>query len=206
MFTMEAADTLQAQASASTTLTMTVYGLEIASGVETFKKLYQGQPTSSAAAVYTVPGSTVALVKSIIITNPGGTDRTIKLWHDGSTDAFVVLPTQTIVAGGWAEYGDDGWVFYDASANRKVKTELGSSGALSYATTAELNGVDASAEDAGVSTTVARGDHKHLLAVAAPVASAPADTVSGGSSVSAARADHRHARENFATMMKYAID
>jgi hypothetical protein len=78
-----------------------------------FRKLYQGQPGTSATTLYTVPGSTAVIIKAIRITNPTGTDRTIKLWHDGTADSNVILPAATVLAGGWAEF--DGTILMEAS-------------------------------------------------------------------------------------------
>ncbi len=79
---------------------------------DTYKKLAQAQPGTAPTVLYTVPAGKVALVKRIVATNPSGTDRTLKLWHDGSTDPFVVLPPAPILAGGWAE--DDGLYVLEA--------------------------------------------------------------------------------------------
>jgi hypothetical protein len=67
---------------------------------------------------------------------------------------------------------------------------LSSGGSLTYATTSELANVTAAAEDAGASTTVARGDHKHDISVATAIALT--GSAGTGSSSSVARADHQH--------------
>lgn len=71
---------------------------------DTFKKLYQGQPGTGATTLYTVPASTSAIVKHITVSNPTGASRTVKLWQSGTADTNVILPTATILAGGWAEF------------------------------------------------------------------------------------------------------
>jgi hypothetical protein len=78
-----------------------------------WRKLYQGQPGTSATTLYTVPGATAAIIKHIRVTNPTGTDRTIKLWHDGTANANVILPAATVLAGGWAEF--DGNILMEAA-------------------------------------------------------------------------------------------
>lgn len=80
---------------------------------DAFKKLYQGQPGTSAATLYTVPAATSTIVKHIRVANPTATDRTIKLWHDGTADAQVILPAVTVQAGGWAEF--DGVILMEAA-------------------------------------------------------------------------------------------
>lgn len=71
---------------------------------DTFKRLYQGQPGTGATTLYTVPALTATIIKHIRIVNPTATDRTIKLWHGGVVDANVILPTVTVLAGGWGEF------------------------------------------------------------------------------------------------------
>lgn len=43
------------------------------------KRLYVGQPATTSATLYTVPASTSAIVKNIIITNTTGTAATLTL-------------------------------------------------------------------------------------------------------------------------------
>ena len=113
MIILVAADTLSAQSSASTSITVTVFGMEIGVGnVETFKRLYQGQPANSATTLYTAPASTQTLIKTITITNPTGSAQTITFWVAGTADMNGILPPISIDAGGFAVYDDDGWKFY----------------------------------------------------------------------------------------------
>ena len=113
MIILVAADTLSAQSSASTSITVTVFGMEIGVGnVETFKRLYQGQPANSATTLYTAPASTQTLIKTITITNPTGSAQTITFWVAGTADTNGILPPISIDAGGFAVYDDDGWKFY----------------------------------------------------------------------------------------------
>jgi hypothetical protein len=113
MIILVAADTLSAQSSASTSITVTVFGMEIGAGnVETFKRLYQGQPANSATTLYTAPASTQTLIKTITITNPTGVAQTITFWVAGTADTNGILPPISIDAGGFAVYDDDGWKFY----------------------------------------------------------------------------------------------
>ena len=71
---------------------------------ETYKKLAQGQLANSTGTLYTVPANTSALIGHIRLVNNTGANRTVKLYHDGTTDAQAILPTMTIEAGGWAEF------------------------------------------------------------------------------------------------------
>jgi hypothetical protein len=71
---------------------------------ERFKKLAQVQIPDSATTLYTVPTGMDTIVKHIRIVNPTGVAATVKLWHDGTADVNVILPTVSIDAGGWAEF------------------------------------------------------------------------------------------------------
>ncbi len=64
------------------------------------KALYHGQPTSSATTLYTVPGSTVTVVRHIRCVNPDSSSRTLDLYRNGSADANRITETITIPAGG----------------------------------------------------------------------------------------------------------
>lgn len=85
---------------------------------ETYKTLGQMQIGNTATTVYTVPALTQAVIKHIVITNPTASDATVKLWRSGVTDPYVILPTVTIVAGGFAEW--EGSQTMEAAATLKA--------------------------------------------------------------------------------------
>lgn len=64
------------------------------------KALYHGQPTNAAATLYTVPASTVTIVRHIRIVNPDTASHTVDLYRNGSADANRITETITIPAGG----------------------------------------------------------------------------------------------------------
>lgn len=76
---------------------------------ETYKVLYQGQPSTSMVTVYTVPGSTSAIVKQIRLVNVSVAAATIKLCQGGTADANCILPAVSLGPGEWAEF--DGSIF-----------------------------------------------------------------------------------------------
>jgi hypothetical protein len=70
MFTLAATNTIQGIATQASVVNYTIFGMELASGVETYKVLAQGQmATGSVTAMYTVPAATTAFVKAIHLTN-----------------------------------------------------------------------------------------------------------------------------------------
>lgn len=93
---------------------------------DTFKKLAQAQVAASPSTttLYTVPASTQTVVRHIRMVNTTGTDRTLKLWHDGTNNVNVILPPTTIKAGGWAEF--DGTLTFEASDTLISQASAGS--------------------------------------------------------------------------------
>lgn len=97
-------DTIQAEASAASGITVTLYGIETASSVETYKKLGQAQLTGSGTqdTLYTVPASTSTVCSNIVVANTTATAKTIKLWHvpNGQSvgDGYLLFGAITIAA------------------------------------------------------------------------------------------------------------
>lgn len=91
---------------------------------DTYKKIAQAQPGTSATTLYTVPSATQAIVKHIRVVNTDSTARTIKFWHDGNSDERVILPATSIRAGGWAEF--DGTITLEASDTLSAQASVGS--------------------------------------------------------------------------------
>ena len=71
---------------------------------DTFKVLAQGQLPSTIGTLYTAPGSTAAIVKSIHLVNTDSATRTASLTVNGTAAANQILPPADILAGGWADY------------------------------------------------------------------------------------------------------
>ena len=65
---------------------------------DTYKKLSQTQLPTSAAAQYTVPGATQAIIRSIVLTNTSASPRTVNLFTDGSAAVNSILDNYTIPA------------------------------------------------------------------------------------------------------------
>ena len=99
-----AGDTIQAEGSAASSITVSCYGIETASGTDNYKRLGVAQLTGAGTqdVIYTVPASTVTICSVIVFANTSGSARTIKLWdveNEGSPgDANAILGTVTIAA------------------------------------------------------------------------------------------------------------
>jgi hypothetical protein len=120
MLVLAAADTLAGVAQTATTITCTIFGMELSLGVEVYKALYQGQLASSAATIYTAPGSTTSFIKSVHVVNTNtGAAQTFQLFRGGTAAANAITPVITIPAGGWAIYGEMGWVVYNSDGSQR---------------------------------------------------------------------------------------
>lgn len=116
MITLAAADTLAGGASVASMLTCTIFGMELSGGVETYKVLDQRQLPASPATIYTVPGSTVAFVKTIMVINNDTVIRTLRLFRGGTAAVNALTPNFSLLPGGCAIYEDGlGWQFFNAA-------------------------------------------------------------------------------------------
>ena len=123
MIVLAAADTLAGGASVASMLTSTVFGMELASGVETYKVLDQRQLAASPATIYTVPASTTAFIKSIMVNNNDTVTRTFRLFRGGTAAVNAITPTFTLQPGGAAIYEDAlGWQFFNSAGQLLLGT------------------------------------------------------------------------------------
>jgi hypothetical protein len=75
---------------------------------EDYGKLYQGQPGTSAATVYTAPataGSHVIIVK-IVALNMGAAAASIGLFHDGTAVSNRIIPDVPLNPNEWLKDAD----------------------------------------------------------------------------------------------------
>ena len=203
--TLAAGDTIAGVAGSATAITYTITGDEIAAGVDAFKVLAQGQLPSAIATLYTVPGSTAAIVKTIHLVNTTGGTVTAELAVKGTAAANQILPPISSLAGGFATYGDDGWNVYNSQGQKLGVGATGATGATGPAGPtgpAGANGLSTSGTPAltlgttnaaGVATTAIATD----ATIAAFDATAPAtqafgDAAATGAAAVAARRDHKH--------------
>ncbi len=80
-----------------------------------YKKLAQVELAQAAATttIYTVPADTEAIIRHITAVNSTGGAVTVKLWHDGTADVNLILPTTTLLANGHGQW--DGALFMEAA-------------------------------------------------------------------------------------------
>jgi hypothetical protein len=131
MLFLAAADTLAGVASAASKLTCTISGDEIntATGADAGKVLYQGQLASSAATIYTVPATTVTVVKTITVVNTDSVSRTFQLFRGGTAAANAITGTITLPADYSALWDDNGWHVYSDQGQQLGVGATGAAGA-----------------------------------------------------------------------------
>lgn len=123
MYNLETAQTLRGVAGSASVITYTVNGMELASGVESYKTLAQGQLASSVGTLYTVPSSTQAFIKSIQLANTSSSDVSgVKLFIGGAVAANQITGSFTIPANGFAVFEEGGWGIYDANGARMTRS------------------------------------------------------------------------------------
>jgi hypothetical protein len=111
MLFLAASDTLAGVASAASKVTCTISGDEVntSTGTDAGKVLYQGQLASSAATIYTVPATTVTVVKTIMVVNTDSVSRTFQLFRGGTAAANAIIGTITLPANHTAVFDGAGW-------------------------------------------------------------------------------------------------
>ena len=65
---------------------------------DTYKVLSQSQLPNAAAAQYTVPGATQAIVRSIVLVNTSGSPVTVSLFVNGAAASNKILDSYSIPA------------------------------------------------------------------------------------------------------------
>ena len=193
--TLATGDTIAGVASSATAITYTFMGDEIGTA-DAFRVLAQGQLPSAIATLYTVPAATSAIVKSIHLVNTTAGTVTASLTVKGTAAANQILPPCSILAGGWAFMGDEGWSVYNSQGQLLSVGATGATGATG------ANGLATSGTPAVVlSTTAAAGVASSAIAtdatiiafdVTAPNTQAFGDAAATGAAAVAARRDHKH--------------
>ena len=117
MILLAAADTLAAGGEVASQLTATVFGMELSSaGGEVYKVLAQLQLAASPATIYTVPGSTTTLVKTITVVNNDSVPRAFSFFRAGTAAANRLTPPISLLPNGMAVYEDgQGWQVFNAT-------------------------------------------------------------------------------------------
>lgn len=126
MLTLAAADTLAGVAATASKVTCTIFGMELNGTTETYKVLDQRQLAAAAATIYTVPGSTVAFVRTITVVNTDAVSaQTFQLFRGGTAAANAITPIVNLPAGGSATYEDGkGWDYSAIPAGTSLLNDI----------------------------------------------------------------------------------
>jgi hypothetical protein len=118
MITLATGNTIQGVAGTATAITYTILGMELNGTTEVYKVLAQGQLAAAAAAIYTVPASNVAMVKTIILTNATGSPVSgVILYINGTAAANQMTGSITMPAGSTLHFNQNGWKVIDNAGN-----------------------------------------------------------------------------------------
>lgn len=151
MITLAATNTIQGSAGTATAVTYTITGMTLSSTqAETYAVLAQGQLATSAAALYTVPAATTAMVKEILLANTTAAVVSIKLFVNG-TAAANQITSINIPANGEAKFDHTGWAVYDGNGSLQLSYAVGGAPAGSVPESSVANlGMDLTLLTAGV--------------------------------------------------------
>jgi len=132
MITLEAADLIEGDASAANVVDFTINGVEEASSVVSIKALADGQLAAAKGTLYTTPGSTTAIVKTITLVNTDSSARTVNLYlqRDGSNSRRIIPEDLSLEADGGSVVVSDAIYVYDSAGQLKTVSATGGTHAI----------------------------------------------------------------------------
>lgn len=144
MLTLATGDTLAGVADVTTSVVMTVFGMELNGTTEAYKVLQQGALPTSAATQYTAPPSNTAFIRSITVVNTdAAATHTFQLFRGGTVAANAITPVLTIPISGMAVYEDgQGWNVYNSLGQALGQGATGPTGATGLPGAIGLQGMD----------------------------------------------------------------
>jgi hypothetical protein len=109
-------ETIGGVAGTASAVACVITGVEIAGGVEAFKVLYQGLLDDEVGTLYTVPTSTMVIVRNVGLTNTSGDSvGGVIIYVNGADAAHQICGSTTIPAGSTFMRTDSGWVMTDST-------------------------------------------------------------------------------------------
>lgn len=141
MITLTTSGTLKGKAGTATAITYTIHGDSVATGVDAFQVLGQGQLAGTTGDLLTttpVPASTSYLIKEIQLANTTGSNVSgITFYVNGTASANIVWQG-AIPANGSALYDDTGWHIYDSNGVVQSVGSTGPSGTIAVGTVTNI--------------------------------------------------------------------
>lgn len=118
MITLAAGNTIAGVAGAVASISCTILGMELNTGVEAYKVLAQSQLPNAAATVYTAPAGTQTFIKAVMLANvTAGPIAGVALFINGTAAVNQITGAFSIPANGLAIIDDAGLHVYDVNGN-----------------------------------------------------------------------------------------
>lgn len=128
MINLATGESLQGKASAATSVSYTVTGMELAAALtEDYKTLAQNTLNLAAGALYTAPAGKSAFIKTVLLASTSVSAITVTLYVNG-TGATNQIGVCIIPAGGHAIVNQYGWTVYDANGFQQFTGNVGATG------------------------------------------------------------------------------
>lgn len=129
MINLAAGETIRGVASALTSVTYTITGMELSTLlVETYHVLAQGTMSNASPGIlYTAPASTTAFIKTVLLANTTAGAITVTLYVNATATANSI-GTCVIPANGHAILNQFGWEVYDANGFQQFVGNTGATG------------------------------------------------------------------------------
>jgi len=131
MITLQTGAAIAGTAANNNTVTVTITGMQLNAGVETYEMLSQGSLLTTGANLYTAPASTTSFIKRIFMANVTGSVQSgIQLFLSSTGAAAnnntAITSVFSIPANGTALYDESGWTMYDANMSVYTNNPIGS--------------------------------------------------------------------------------
>jgi hypothetical protein len=154
MITLAGTDTLYGLAGAASTVTYSIFGMQLSVGSPSWSKLAQGQLGTSAAVIYTSPSGTPSFLSAIVLYNTGSSATNVQMFAGGSA-ASNQLFNVNIQAYGQVFIDQGGMQCNDGNGNALITEPTFMSSNIPLATVQNM------ASSIGSDTGAARRDHTH---------------------------------------------
>lgn len=153
MLTIAAAGTFQGKANTAAVITYTLFG-DLLTTADSFGVIAQGQLPSAVGVLYTVPASTSALVKEIVLANTSAIAVSgVQFFVNGAAVANQILGNMTIPANGSAVYANGIWQVYDQAGTLATGSIIAGPLNLTYTFASALTTYPDNASHSGYVTT-----------------------------------------------------
>src|ERR1051325_799116 len=129
MINLDAGEFISGVASAASSVTYTITGMERSSTLtETYHVLAQGELPDTVGTLYTAPALNEAFIKTILMANTTAGPISVTLYVNGTTAANQI-GSVAIPANGHSIVNQFGWEVYDSNGFQQFVGNVGATGA-----------------------------------------------------------------------------